>query len=173
MGILHEEGSITGQERNVTRRISRLKVTLVVVLAAVALAAFVMFGPPGETLESPEFCAGCHIMRTQYDAWVVSAHSDLLCVDCHLPPKEQFVRHWFWKGVTGMRDVWEFNTNQIPERIEASQETREWLAENCVRCHGELTAHMTVNRDCWECHRILYHRVQLRAVSSEEENHDG
>ena len=35
---------------------------------------------------SPQFCNSCHIMRPYVDAWKVSKHHEVACVQCHYPP---------------------------------------------------------------------------------------
>ena len=66
------------------------RITLIVlgVLIIVGLiAAWVMFLPPfrvAEQFAEPEFCASCHVMEPQYEAWQASSHNHLeSCNDCH------------------------------------------------------------------------------------------
>lgn len=132
-----------------------------VLLALGAVGAFVMWGPPavGEQFAKPEFCARCHVMKPQYESWQASNHSQLeSCNDCHLP-NNNFVRHWFWDGVVGVRDVVEFNFNLIPEHIDIKPRSADWVQENCYRCHAEVVqqVHPNVTGRCWECHRSVYH----------------
>ncbi|MBI4635045.1 MAG: NapC/NirT family cytochrome c [Candidatus Rokubacteria bacterium] len=35
---------------------------------------------------SPQFCNSCHIMRPYVEAWTVSKHGSVACVQCHYPP---------------------------------------------------------------------------------------
>ncbi len=152
---------MTGSRRN------RVVWALGVLVALGAVGVFVMFGPPGlgHYLGEPEFCGSCHVMEAQFEAWQVSAHRDISCIECHLPPQDQFVRHWFWKGVVGTRDLVEFNANLIPDPIEADDRTRAWLDENCRRCHSKALSEVAVEGlECWDCHRELHHRMQLRAA---------
>jgi cytochrome c nitrite reductase small subunit len=140
------------------------KVLIGIAIAFVALAtiaAFVLFGPPAyaEKIAEPEFCRRCHVMDPQYNSYRRGSHSHLeSCNDCHLP-NDSFVRHWFWDGVVGVRDLVEFNLNLIPEHIEAKPRSQEWLEENCRRCHEDVISeiHPPAGKRCWECHRELYH----------------
>ena len=35
---------------------------------------------------NPQACANCHVMQTQYDAWIKSSHHSVAtCNDCHTP----------------------------------------------------------------------------------------
>ena len=35
---------------------------------------------------SPKFCNSCHIMRPYVEAWKISKHGEVPCVQCHYPP---------------------------------------------------------------------------------------
>lgn len=111
--------------------------------------------------ENPSFCASCHNMQLEYDTWNTSIHSSQICSDCHIPP--QFIKGTVWDAYFGMRDFYEFYVKgEWPDPILALPPSKEFLKENCIRCHG-YTAHASVSedRDCWDCHRELYHRNQL------------
>lgn len=146
------------------------RVLLVVVIAVFLLAgvvAFVMFGPPrvAERFAEPEFCASCHVMEPQFAAYQAGSHDHVdSCNDCHLP-NDGFVRHYFWEGIVGVRDLVEFNLNMIPEHIRVRERSRDWIEENCLRCHREAvsTAMMSEGRRCWQCHQELYHDSVLQA----------
>lgn len=145
-------------------RIALWVLGILIVLGAVAI--FVMFGPPNvaESLAEPEFCASCHVMKPQLEAFEQSPHRNLeTCNDCHLP-NNSFVRHWFWDGVVGVRDLVEFNLNMIPEHIVARERSKDWIQENCYRCHENTVenVHPAVDSGwCWDCHREVYHDIQL------------
>lgn len=142
--------------------------TLGIIAAVGLIAAWVMFLPPfkvAEQFAEPEFCASCHVMEAQYEAWQSSSHGHLeSCNDCHLP-NTGFVRHYAAEAFVGTRDLVEFNLNMIPEQITARERSRGWIKENCIRCHDDLTDPIHTNeqeRWCWNCHRELYHDEQLR-----------
>lgn len=147
-----------------------LKAVLVIVAVSglIGLAtAFAMFGPPGfaEQIADPSFCGRCHVMEPQLAAYEAGRHSRLeSCNDCHLP-NDSFVRHWFWDGVVGVRDLAKYNLNIIPEHITARERSKDWIEENCRACHGDVMAgvEVTPGTRCRECHREIYHDVVLRA----------
>jgi cytochrome c nitrite reductase small subunit len=33
------------------------------------------------------------------------------------------------------------------------------VQENCVRCHSEIVARISTDRNCWECHRRYSHKL--------------
>lgn len=39
-----------------------------------------------QATSEPQFCGSCHIMKPYYDSWVTSSHSEIACVECHIPP---------------------------------------------------------------------------------------
>src|SRR5438552_15837622 len=63
---------------------SRATVVLIIVASVIVIA-----GAAGAGLwhvsASPRFCNSCHIMRPYVDAWKVSKHSVVSCVQCHYP----------------------------------------------------------------------------------------
>ena len=52
-------------------RVHKLKYLVVIVLAGAAVGLFAMLGPPRLLAKSemPDFCASCHVMESQYEAW--------------------------------------------------------------------------------------------------------
>jgi cytochrome c nitrite reductase small subunit len=131
------------------------------VLAAVATGLFMGFGPPGLYARSgtPDFCAGCHVMQSEYENWVhAGAHRRIKCIDCHLP-NDNLPRHLAWKSIDGMWDVFAFYSGRVPETIRLSQHGATILQENCQRCHAETISRINEDRNCWQCHRRLSHRT--------------
>ena len=39
-----------------------------------------------EASSTPAFCGSCHVMEPYYESWKASSHTDIACVDCHIPP---------------------------------------------------------------------------------------
>ncbi len=105
-----------------------------------------------------EYCASCHVMLAQYDDWFYGGkHTQIRCVDCHLP-NDNFVNHYVWKGLDGIKDVVYFYTGLVPEPIHSSRHARKTIQNNCVRCHEELLSRISVGAmNCWDCHRKQFH----------------
>lgn len=139
----------------------KILLTLLVVAAVGAvLGLFVAFGPPGlyAKSETPEFCAGCHVMEPQYEAWMhAGAHRRNQCVDCHLP-NDTLARHLTWKGIDGMRDFLAFHTGRVSDNPRLSDHGAQVVLANCQRCHAETIARINEERRCWDCHRRLSHK---------------
>ena len=124
------------------------------------VAIFLMLGPPRllAKSETPDFCAGCHVMEAEYDAWAhAGAHRRKVCVDCHLP-NQNTALHYLWKSIDGMKDTLVFYSGRVPERIEISAHGQEVVQANCIRCHESTVAHINKERLCWQCHRRIAHR---------------
>ncbi len=144
------------------RKLFKLRTLLIggVILALVGL--FLAFGPPRlmARTETPEFCSSCHVMQAEYEAWRhQGAHRRERCVDCHLP-HENLASYYVWKSIDGMKDVVFFHSGHVPERIEISERGQRFVQGNCIRCHGETVARMMdKERNCWDCHRQLRHRL--------------
>jgi cytochrome c nitrite reductase small subunit len=134
---------------------------IAIVVAAGAAGAFLAFGPPQlyAWSGSPEFCSSCHIMESRYEAWFhAGAHRRFKCVDCHLPNDNAF-NHAMWKMVDGGWEFVSFYSGRVSDDIRLSPRGARVLKENCLRCHTETMARIDEDRNCWECHRRLSHRL--------------
>lgn len=146
--------------RHRANRLKPWRYLVLAVLAAAVVGAFLAFGPPRLYAKSstPEFCASCHVMESEYENWFHNGgHRSLACVQCHLP-NDNPARHLAWKGLTGMQDVFSFYSGQVPETIRISQAGAAIVLENCKRCHAEMISRLNEDRACWDCHRRLSHR---------------
>ncbi len=143
-------------------RFARISLHLGILLAVAAFVGlFVAFGPPKllAKTSTPEFCASCHVMSSQYEAWFhTGAHRRAACVDCHLP-NDTFARHLFWKTLDGVHDVVRFQTGQVSADLRLTARGGRVVQENCLRCHEETMARVNEDRQCWSCHRRLSHRL--------------
>ena len=133
----------------------------VIVTGGLAVSLFLMLGPPKllAKSESPDFCAQCHVMESEYEAWIHSgAHRRKKCVDCHLP-NENMAIHYVWKSIDGLKDVAFFYSGRVPERIKLTSHGAEVLQANCIRCHQVTVEFINHDRKCWECHRTIAHKL--------------
>jgi cytochrome c nitrite reductase small subunit len=117
----------------------------------------------------PSACVNCHIMQRQYDGWQkASHHQQAVCIDCHVP--QDFVSKYLVKAENGWRHGKLFTTGGFVEPIEVKPAGRQILEDNCVRCHGSLTAEMAPGRElhaelaandggrvCTRCHADVGH----------------
>ncbi len=137
----------------------RLVVPGIVAVVGIIVAAFVMVGPPKLLAKSDAvgFCAGCHVMEGEYDAFMHSgAHRRNKCSDCHLPNGSMAI-HYTWKTIDGLKDALVFYSGKVPERIRLSEHGAKVLQANCIRCHEETVSMINTERKCWSCHRNITH----------------
>ncbi len=135
------------------------KYFLVTVLLGSAIGVFFLLGPPGllAKSEKADFCASCHVMEAEYEAWFhEGAHRRINCVDCHLP-HNNFAAHYVWKSLDGLKDMVVFYSGKVPEFIKASDHAQQVLQSNCIRCHETSVEMIDNGRQCWSCHRRLMH----------------
>jgi cytochrome c nitrite reductase small subunit len=128
-------------------------------LIGMALASFLALGPPKllAKSETPDFCASCHVMESQYEAWFhTGAHRRINCVDCHLP-HYNVAAHYVWKSIDGMKDMIVFYSGTVSETIRISGHGQEVVQSNCIRCHEVFVEKIDNERRCWDCHRRLVH----------------
>jgi len=133
---------------------------LAILMVGVAASLFLMLGPPKllAKSESPLFCAGCHVMEAEYEAWAhTGAHRREQCVDCHLP-NQNVALHYIWKSIDGLKDTLAFYSGRVPERIMITAHGQEVVQLNCIRCHETTVQNIDQQRLCWSCHRRIAHR---------------
>ena len=137
------------------------KIIFAIILLGGAGGLFAMFGPPKlmARTETPDFCASCHVMESQYEAWFhTGAHRSIRCIDCHLP-HENIGAYYTWKSIDGMKDVFVFYSGRVPEMITLSKHGKKTVQSNCSRCHATIVEKIDQSRNCWECHRWLKHSL--------------
>ena len=136
--------------------------TLHLLLAGLVVAGvglFLALGPPNllAKSEAPEFCASCHVMEAQYEAWFhQGAHRRKACVECHLP-NENRAGHYVWKAIDGMKDAVAFHSGRVPDTIRISEHGKAVVRTNCVRCHETAVEMIDNGRPCTDCHRRITH----------------
>jgi cytochrome c nitrite reductase small subunit len=137
---------------------ARLLVALGLVVVGVGL--FLALGPPRllAKSETPDFCASCHVMEAQFEAWFhQGAHRRIRCVDCHLP-NDNMASHYIWKSIDGMKDVVVFHSGRVPDDIRISAHGSAVVKANCIRCHETTVEMISQDRNCWDCHRRVMHK---------------
>ena len=144
---------------------SKYPFMIAIAAAVIALGFFVFVtDAPAYGGSTPETCANCHVMDSQYENWYHAPHEKVTeCVDCHLPHDNVAV-YYLEKGRQGAKDVYAFTTGNIPIAIPASDKTKGIIQKNCIRCHQDTvenivmgTGMQSFDRYCWECHRSVAH----------------
>ncbi len=138
-----------------------LVVGIVAFVAALGVFAWAT-DAPAYLGHEPQTCNNCHVMDSQYENWFYAAHKHWAeCADCHIP-HDNFIAYYFYKGKSGMKDVFSFVTASYPVAIRANEETQEIVQDNCIRCHEDTVESIVMtaqpyDRDCWDCHRDIAH----------------
>jgi nitrate/TMAO reductase-like tetraheme cytochrome c subunit len=92
----------------------------------VGLAMVMTYGAM-EVSSTPTFCGSCHVMEPYYDSWSTSSHSDIACVECHIPP-----------GITAeLRKKYEA-LSMVARYFTGTYGTNPWTEvadESCLQCH--------------------------------------
>ncbi len=146
-----------------------------VVLAALAVAAFVVIGAAiglglftlvyarGASYlgNDPAACANCHVMSEHLAAWRASSHHAVaVCNDCHAPPSG-LAKYWV-KARNGWNHSFAFTTGDFPDPLRITAANRAVTEAQCRRCHADLVAAMGAPADvsCLRCHATVGHAVR-------------
>jgi len=130
---------------------------LITALVVILVSPAVTFGAlTSSSANKSTFCISCHSMEAEYEAWIQSAHSRKMCVDCHLPNENRAI-YYLWKSIDGLKDVIVFYSGRVPERIKISSHGEKVLQANCIRCHETTVMLIDTKRKCWDCHRRMIH----------------
>ena len=107
-----------------TRRTRAVLVGAALVLAVGGAALVGLW----EVSASPRFCSSCHIMQPYVDAWKVSKHSQVPCVQCHYPPG---VRDTLWVKFQAISQVAKWATRTYSSKPFAEVEDASCFRSGC------------------------------------------
>lgn len=112
-------------------------------------------------LDEPLACVNCHVMRDNYNSWIVSSHRHATCNDCHVPHDP--LRKYLAKGDHGFRHSWAFTFEDV-QVIRITAPDRLTVQQNCIRCHEMAVGDMLRGASdlkqpgfCTRCHRSVGH----------------
>jgi nitrate/TMAO reductase-like tetraheme cytochrome c subunit len=117
----------TAAERQQGRGWSRRAVALVLLGAALVIGGAALTGL-WHVSASPQFCNSCHLMRPYVQAWKVSRHSAVPCVQCHYPPG---LRDTLWVKYQAMTQVVKWATQTYSSKPFAVVEDGSCLRSGC------------------------------------------
>ncbi len=115
--------------------------------------------------DSPTACVNCHVMAPQYASWNHSSHRERAsCNECHVP-QDNFLRHYFFKAMDGLKHSTIFTARLEPQVIRIKSAGAAVVRENCLRCHQHANYEVMFStntkenqkRPCWDCHRDVPH----------------
>ena len=158
-----------------------------------ALVCFLSINAVMKPVSSNEYCGtACHEMDTAYRSWELSTHGanfkgiQVDCVQCHLPPKEDYFTHLFAKAWAGGKDMYmhhfgpEYDLEAIRHEV-----LDEMSNHTCAHCHEDLQikpsdskarlAHQAAQLEpdkpenkCIACHEQVGHRRDTALFGPEE-----
>lgn len=107
--------------------------------------------------DNAHFCLNCHSMEEAYATLQHSNHKQFKCTECHAP--HSYLPKAVYKTKSGLRDLYATTLGEIPQVIQATDESREIITGNCIRCHQTTVEQigMGQGRFCTDCHRDLVH----------------
>jgi cytochrome c nitrite reductase small subunit len=113
-----------------------------------AILCFVGINAAMEATSKSEFCGSkCHEMKAAYRSWELSIHGAnksgvrVECIECHLPPKDQYFAHVITKTYKGGKDIYkhhfggEYDTEKIRKKV-----VKHMANQTCLHCHNDLLA---------------------------------
>ena len=110
----------------------------------------------------PRACVNCHVMREQFDGWIVSSHRAVaVCNDCHAP--HDLVGKYTTKAINGFWHSVAFTSGRFHEPIEIGARNRRVTEGACRDCHRAVVeaidAHPKKGEgiECVRCHRSVGH----------------
>jgi nitrate/TMAO reductase-like tetraheme cytochrome c subunit len=135
---------VFGKVRDVTKRHA---VTFALGLVF-AIAAYLSISAIEGPFSTSTFCGtACHELRPAYDGWLESPHNlnaqglKAECVECHLPPQEQFIYNLYTKATTGGTEVWHHYMGPAYDRAKIIEHVKANMSnDTCLRCHKDLLA---------------------------------
>lgn len=134
------------QDKN--RKKCKKRCIFVALLGGIVLAIllFLLINISMVPLSTSKYCGtNCHEMQTAYESWKLTAHAVNArgltsgCVNCHLPPEDQYFKHLTAKGMAGAKDLYmhhfgpEYDSEKLREKV-----LEEFEDSRCIHCHENL-----------------------------------
>ncbi len=149
---------------------------------AFAIVCFLAVVAAAERFSTAEYCGGkCHEMNAAYRSWELSAHyansSGVVaeCIDCHLPPKDDFFTHMTNKLHAGLKDIYKhhfggpYDSDKMHKKV-----LEEMPNERCLNCHRNLLAKPSSSAARIAHEAVLYPTEDLkpRCVQCHQQLHE-
>lgn len=107
--------------------------------------------------DNAKFCLNCHTMQEPYETLQDSGHRQFKCTECHTP--NSYIPKVVFKTKAGLHDLYVTTLGEVPQVLQATDETKKIITANCIRCHQTTVEHTGIGQDqmCTNCHRNLVH----------------
>jgi nitrate/TMAO reductase-like tetraheme cytochrome c subunit len=115
-----------------------------------------------EPFATSEYCgSNCHSMNQSYQTWELSAHGNnqhgirVECIDCHLPPKEDFFHHVTAKAYAGAKDIYMDKFGPEYDREHQRRKVLNSISNDiCMHCHNNLLGNGS-NSSAFQVHKTI------------------
>jgi nitrate/TMAO reductase-like tetraheme cytochrome c subunit len=116
-------------------RIFRHGVDIVIVATIVNLLIVSVASYRGASyMDSPQFCGkSCHVMKPEWTAYQISAHSHVACADCHIGPGAE---SFFQAKIDGTKQLVEVTFHTYPTPIPSPVQNLRPARYTCESCHS-------------------------------------
>ncbi|MCX7918133.1 MAG: cytochrome c nitrite reductase small subunit [bacterium] len=136
-----------------------LSIIAIGVLTGVGAYTFIYARGYSYIFNDPEICVNCHIMRENYDSWIVSPHRSATCNDCHVP--HHLIGKYIAKADNGFRHSYAFTFKNV-QVLTITERNLRYIQQNCIRCHQNIAHSMFQEspvslKSCTRCHRDVGH----------------
>lgn len=147
---------------DLTKTEDKLKLALIVL--GLLIFILVLSATAIQLTLSPDFCSKCHEMTPEYRTWQASSHSQIRCVECHIPPG---LGNLIVHKVAALKELYLHFTDSYEKPIAMGHEIEDSI---CQQCHSKQR-HFTVSGDliiphskhednkvhCVKCHSGVAH----------------
>ena len=113
-----------------------------------AVMCFVGLNAAMEHTSKPQYCGGkCHEMQSTYRSWEISEHASgkngvrIECIECHLPPKENYFTYVMAKVYCGAKGAYEHYFGGEYDFQKTQKKVLDSMRDQtCLYCHNNLLA---------------------------------
>lgn len=136
---------------------SKLLTTLGLIIGLLSFL-FILTNSAISYSDNARFCLNCHSMNDAYESLQHSTHKQFKCTECHAP--HSYFAKLSFKTRAGLHDLYVTTLGTVPQVIRATDESKEVIAQNCIRCHKTTVENVAMGqgRLCTDCHRDAAHK---------------
>lgn len=160
-------GSSSAHHRTITTsapRKNRTSVGFAIKVLAGMAFVFAIFATGPISVSQPQFCLSCHQSKAAHESWKKSTHSGLGCLACHKAP-----------GAIGALELVSQGAGNAAATYFGTPGTgggAKVRTAACLRCHTDITAGTTSNRDIRISHAEFLEQIPACTSCHQNAGHD-
>lgn len=122
-----------------------------VAVLAVGAACMLVFDHATVPFSQPKFCVSCHEMEQPHASWQKSSHFvnrsgvQVICVECHLPHKDNRIAHFAARFWAGAKDLSVSLLGQYDPEDSRQKVLHTLPNDRCLKCHANLTTNLSAS----------------------------